>query len=357
MGSKGRTGEGSLLDSHSSTTHIVVNSLLYFVNNALTIRNTSPCDPVIPTELTEWICDNLADYYSEEKKIEAIDKLFDDRSPWMNRDLRAIRNKRKNDKSNLLHKIDEGCWIINGILCCKSMKDRVVLFATIDTDFPAFKDKCPDNDKSTSTDELHTGPFTCPCPSAMEFSDEKLITGKDLTGILNELKHIRNLCMKNANKTQAPVPVRPTYAHASKVQPPKTELLPVPISPGPSLITEAPWIPVTRKKRTTTKRTTATIRSSNSTLLAATVTRPFGIFVSRLSSTTTEDNLKKFLSEKNLDVMNVEKLPTKYDTYASFHVNVNIGNQTANEILNPSFWPNRVLVRKYYATKPTRSIQ
>jgi len=62
---------------------------------------------VIPIEVTELICDKLADYYSEEEKIEAIDKLFDDKNPWMNRDLRAIRNKRKNDKY-YIEKIDDG---------------------------------------------------------------------------------------------------------------------------------------------------------------------------------------------------------------------------------------------------------
>jgi len=145
--------------------HIVVNRLPYFVKNAISILGPAPWDPdsEIPLEVT--------DFYSEQKIIEASDKPYDDRSPWMNRDLRAIRNKRKNNKTD----IDEGCWLIDGIRCCQSMNDRVVLFATIDLDYPAFEDKCPGKDKSTSTStELNT----CPDPLAMEFSDEKVITGR-----------------------------------------------------------------------------------------------------------------------------------------------------------------------------------
>ena len=172
----------------------------------------------------------------------------------MTRELRYLRNMRKISTDPY---IEEGIWLIRGFLCCKSMQDRVVLFATIDRDFPAFQDKCPGQDKCTYT-ELPTSPD----PLNSHFSDDKIIT--------------------------------------------------------------------------------------------ATVTRPLGIFVTRLSPTTTEDDLEKLMNEKNFKVINVEKLPTKFD-YTSFYVKLNIGNHAISEVLNLNVWPSGILVRKYYETKQLRS--
>ena len=74
------------------------------------------------------------------------------------------------------------------------------------------------------------------------------------------------------------------------------------------------------------------------------------VFATRYHPDTTIDEVTNYiLSDNRLKNHNVtvEKLATKYDTYASFHVTCVCLESLANEFLNPNLWPSGILVRKW----------
>ncbi len=201
---------------------------------------------------SDKFCAELLSFYSYEEISEATAKLFDEKSPWYRNLAPMIRKKVPITMDDLLCGVNE-------------CPETVVLFATTDRNFPTFKFKCisaykatctedkfggPGEDKSTCTDE---DPDSMNLDMHLTFPDDQTITGKDLNGIIHELKVIKTLCgmekKVSVQKTTHRTASRPSYAQALKVQP-QQESAHIPEYPQPITGTEEiPWKPVTKKKK------------------------------------------------------------------------------------------------------------
>ena len=82
------------------------------------------------------------------------------------------------------------------------------------------------------------------------------------------------------------------------------------------------------------------------------------MFATRFTPDTTPEQVKDILKEderlKDMNI-NVEKLNTKYDTYASFHITCVCLETEAKLFLEPDAWPNGILVRPWKEKKTNRN--
>ena len=70
------------------------------------------------------------------------------------------------------------------------------------------------------------------------------------------------------------------------------------------------------------------------------------VFVSRLAPETTVDSVTTFVSDTIKLSVECHKLETRYDSYFSFKLVTDSKNLLS--LLDPSVWPENVLVRKFY---------
>ena len=92
---------------------------------------------------------------------------------------------------------------------------------------------------------------------------------------------------------------------------------------------------------------------SRSGLKAAPRASRVHMFVSRLDSGTTSDQLKEHLSNHNIDVFCIEALETKHHSYASFKITI-----PSNKFMifrSDQVWPEGIYVRKFYGTRNAAS--
>jgi hypothetical protein len=146
------------------------------------------------------VCEDLLSFYREEEISKAIDTLFDVKSPWFDLHIRKLRKK------NSVPSIHD---LIFAVEKCTET-DNPVVFATIDRNFNSFTfewrsvNKSTGVDKSTGTE--YNGPgvdmstLTDQYPGSIHldnayptFLDDQIITGKDLSGLIHELKVIKTL--------------------------------------------------------------------------------------------------------------------------------------------------------------------
>ncbi|XP_066304486.1 uncharacterized protein [Branchiostoma lanceolatum] len=93
-------------------------------------------------------------------------------------------------------------------------------------------------------------------------------------------------------------------------------------------------------------------RASNKGSLVVAKPRPVEVFVSRLSVETSAESLTQFLHDNEMELVDCEKLVTRFGSYASFKLV--IGKADSEKILSPDFWPSGILVRKFYQRSAPR---
>jgi len=76
------------------------------------------------------------------------------------------------------------------------------------------------------------------------------------------------------------------------------------------------------------------------------------VFVSRCDPSTTIEDVRSFLNEKNWQISLVEKLKAKYGTYSSFRIDLVRTDQPESFFLKPEHWPADMLVKRFNRTKP-----
>lgn len=69
------------------------------------------------------------------------------------------------------------------------------------------------------------------------------------------------------------------------------------------------------------------------------------IFVSRLDTAITKENVEEYLNKSNISDFICIELKPKYEDYKSFKIGVCEGQ--ANQVLNPEFWDEGVLVKEF----------
>ena len=110
------------------------------------------------------------------------------------------------------------------------------------------------------------------------------------------------------------------------------------------------YIRVARKKslNVNTKRPVIGTRLHGNTLKVSSG-RFISIFVSRLDPSVSCDALSAYIHHVHSIDANCEKLITKYNTYASFKVNVTCNDMST--FLDPDKWPQGVYLRKFFNNK------
>jgi len=110
------------------------------------------------------------------------------------------------------------------------------------------------------------------------------------------------------------------------------------------------WTEVKRKKHVK-KKVHVTGNCDDDTgewMIKSSCTRPLKLFVSRCEEKTTTDELKSFLTGKHKwNVMNVDKLNTRFGTYSSFKVTLNRKDASISDFLKPEMWPSGIMVRLF----------
>ena len=74
--------------------------------------------------------------------------------------------------------------------------------------------------------------------------------------------------------------------------------------------------------------------------------RPLSVFISRLDPQTKTESIVSYVKNVFKMCAKCEKLHTRYDTYASFRVEVM--NDKASELFDPAKWPSGVYLRKFF---------
>ncbi|KAG8286342.1 hypothetical protein J6590_062159 [Homalodisca vitripennis] len=120
---------------------------------------------------------------------------------------------------------------------------------------------------------------------------------------------------------------------------------------------------VSRKRRSAMNRAQNRKSISNATSREALASRPiFGkktgsgtklktaskrswVFISRLDTSVTKENIESYLKDSQIDDFLCFELETKYDTYKSFKIGVN--DSAVDQIMDPEFWDEGILVKEY----------
>jgi len=357
---------------------IVVNSLLYFVKNAM----VGDChqDPKLTeeeiTQNSRWIIDKIGDFIytdedngvSHENEVEsAFEVLSDNSKPWYSPLMAPLMNMHIRSYHNLITSI------IKCIAIVAKSKTCAVRFATVDRNFPSFEDFDDPTPKCTTQDQVaQTEPSNCTRQDMVtqtdvphELPEDRVITGKDFNVILNEIIALKAHVISSNRPQRKPY----TPKLISHALPAVDHALPGPISdetaaptpipapgssnvPNPKSAGEILWTQVVKKKILRKVPSKATIGSCDSSHLAASKTRPASLFISRLSPSTSAEDIRKYITRLSFTPTQIVKLGTKFETYSSYHVVFDIGNKTMKDVLQPSLWPGGVLVRRFYEPIP-----
>ncbi|GBN83369.1 hypothetical protein AVEN_105821-1 [Araneus ventricosus] len=70
------------------------------------------------------------------------------------------------------------------------------------------------------------------------------------------------------------------------------------------------------------------------------------IFLSRLGPDTTVNDITNFLAPLNLKFLQCHRLKTKYQSYASLHIEVY--ENDLKQLLDSTFWPEGCLIAEFY---------
>ena len=327
---------------------IVLNSLLYFVQIAMVgnCHQDPKLSEIEKQQNLTWIINAISEYiYDEEDnrvihdgEVEAaFELLFDESKPWFSPTLKPLTKLDVKSYHNLLTSIIKGVANIAKRKCA-------VRFATMDRNFPSFEVKKPIiiHDQISQTD-----PYTCTTQDRISQTDpskdipeDRLITGKDFNLIMNEIRSLKAQVMSRNSQKKIP------STSYTSLPDPITEAVAVPTR----MSGEGLWTQVVKKGRKKLP-SKATIGSSESSYLAASKARPASIFITRLAASTSEEHVKKHLEDFSLVPTQIEKLKTKFETYSSYRVVIELGNKALKDVLESKQWPKHVLVRKFYETK------
>ena len=99
-------------------------------------------------------------------------------------------------------------------------------------------------------------------------------------------------------------------------------------------------------------------KSSRNDVSVATRTLKANVFATRFTPDTTPEEVKDILKEderlKDMNI-NVEKVNTKYNTYASFHITCVCLETEAKLFFEPEVWPNNIFIRPWKEKKSNRN--
>jgi len=103
------------------------------------------------------------------------------------------------------------------------------------------------------------------------------------------------------------------------------------------------WKTVTKKKRPMRH----VVGSSENYSIKATAVKPFKVFATKVHRDTNVDDFKSHFMNLNWEMLAIEQLKTRYDTYNFYKITLNKFGNGNKEFLKPEHWPKGVLVRPF----------
>lgn len=128
------------------------------------------------------------------------------------------------------------------------------------------------------------------------------------------------------------------------LQEPKDTQVHPKINKGPLL---PPWQTVMSKRKSKKKDKCVVGMDESSDLLCSEV-RPLKLFVTRCHAELKSEKLHDYLTKnRKLNIISIEKMKTRFDTYSSWKVVLNKMAHDRTEILKPENWPKNIIVRPF----------
>ena len=120
----------------------------------------------------------------------------------------------------------------------------------------------------------------------------------------------------------------------------------------------ASWTDVVKRRAGKTKSANKPVfcgSSSNSSIkVVQTEQRKKAIFLSRLGPDVTISEITEFLTKHNLKHLKVNKLRTKYDSYSSFHIELE--EERFDELFDAKHWPKGSFISQFYGKLKTEQV-
>ncbi|GBN84246.1 hypothetical protein AVEN_2917-1 [Araneus ventricosus] len=104
--------------------------------------------------------------------------------------------------------------------------------------------------------------------------------------------------------------------------------------------------PVIKDKRVNPKVVINGARKDSGLKIVGKMPRRKAIFLSRLGPDATVNDITNFLAPLNLKFLQCHRLKTKYQSYASFHIDVY--ENDLKQLLDSTVWPEGCLIAEYY---------
>ncbi|GBL89114.1 hypothetical protein AVEN_255247-1 [Araneus ventricosus] len=105
-------------------------------------------------------------------------------------------------------------------------------------------------------------------------------------------------------------------------------------------------VPVIKDKRVNPKVVIKGARKNSGLKIVGKMPKRKAIFLSRLGPDTTVNDITNFLAPLNLKFLQCHRLKTKYQSYASFHIEVY--ENDLKQLLDSTFWPEGYLIAESY---------
>ena len=109
--------------------------------------------------------------------------------------------------------------------------------------------------------------------------------------------------------------------------------------------------PASQRRKTRRQITITGTRDAGSRIKGAPEPSRY-IFVHRLQNGTSEENIKLYLSDNDIEAKGVTKVSNIEAKYASFKVEVKMSSM--DTLLAADFWPTGVCVRRFYQSRNTQ---
>lgn len=114
---------------------------------------------------------------------------------------------------------------------------------------------------------------------------------------------------------------------------------------------QTPWKTVVTKKRSKKKVQCVVGQDESSGLLSSEV-RPLKLFVTRCHAEMKKEQLHEYLSNnRELKVISIDKMKTRFDTYSSWKVVINRAENDKTDIMKPEKWPKNTIVRPFLQSR------
>lgn len=344
------TGKGADIDGSLNEKKLIVNELL-----------ASAWHAIQGGKLTPDIAQTFAFYYDDKE----VKLAYEEMNTWisacdLNRDLLPRRSASK-DKSEARQKdIVKIIDVIRDIdWQNKDIPFLVAGIGRICTVYGSLRDEIQSRgEMQRLAAKVNALEVVCQTLTGLSGKIEKLTETLDSSKASTSVPAYRDILTSTV--IQPEMPLIPIAANAKPKQSFTGKRLNIKnIIPSPikdtAFIAEPPspsWRVQMPRKKQPPKRKIQIFGNDECELLKSSQMKPIKIFVTRCHVDATADLIKNHLETKwTWEVLNVEQMNTRYDSYRSFKITLNGSGKEPGEFLDPSKWPKNWFVRKFFEVR------